>query len=228
MAKIKRSQVQSFLQTASSPSIVLLSLIGSGVTTGTINYNPETSSETYIHEEGATIDVERYAPNLPVEASCVNGDAVFELSTICARPAQHWIMLALILSMCGCTETPTSTDKYPAERQEVSIQIDSFGGDGGVATKINYTINFIGDPVVASTTCQTAHLLRTNRINLPAQKWAGMRFMTQSLTIDTGVIRLAINGDELRVIAFNPNDALLLRSFTRCLAPCKHALLSIK
>lgn len=147
MAKIKRSQVQSFLQTASSPSIVL-SLIGSGVTTGTINYNPETSSETYIHEEGATIDVERYAPNLPVEASCVNGDAVFEFIDNLRKNRATLNDARTYLVNVWMYETPTSTDKYPAERQEVSIQIDSFGGDGGVATKINYTINFIGDPVV--------------------------------------------------------------------------------
>lgn len=147
MAKIKRSQVQSFLQTASSPSIVL-SLIGSGVTTGTINYNPETSSETYIHEEGATIDVERYAPNLPVEASCVNGDAVFEFIDNLRKTRATLDNARTYLVNVWMYETPTSTDKYPAERQEVSIQIDSFGGDGGVATKINYTINFIGDPVV--------------------------------------------------------------------------------
>lgn len=147
MAKIKRSQVQSFLQTASSPSIVL-SLIGSGVTTGTINYNPETSNETYIHEDGATIDVERYAPSLPVEASCVNGDAVFEYIDNLRKTRATLNDARTYLVNVWMYETPTSTDKYPAERQEVSIQIDSFGGDGGVATKINYTINFIGDPVV--------------------------------------------------------------------------------
>ncbi len=41
--------------------------------------------------------------------------------------------------------------------------------------------------------------------------------MTQSLTIDTGVIRLAINGDESRVIAFNPNDALFAEKFYKML-----------
>ena len=147
MAKIKRSQVQSFLQTASSPSIVL-SLIGSGVTTGTINYNPETSNETYIHEDGATIDVERYAPNLPIEASCVNGDAVFEFIDNLRKTRATLNDARTYIVNVWMYESPTSTDKYPAERQEVSIQIDSFGGDGGVATKINYTINFIGDPVV--------------------------------------------------------------------------------
>lgn len=147
MAKVKRSQVQSFLQTASSPSIVL-SLIGSGVTTGTINYNPETSNETYIHEDGATIDVERYAPNLPIEASCVNGDAVFEFIDNLRKTRATLNDARTYIVNVWMYESPTSTDKYPAERQEVSIQIDSFGGDGGVATKINYTINFIGDPVV--------------------------------------------------------------------------------
>ena len=34
--------------------------------------------------------------------------------------------------------------------RSVSIQVDSFGGDGGTAVKLNYTVNFIGDPVVGT------------------------------------------------------------------------------
>ena len=45
---------------------------------------------------------------------------------------------------------------YPAEKQDVSIQIDEFGGDGGTAVKINYTINFIGDPVVGTFNASTS------------------------------------------------------------------------
>lgn len=41
--------------------------------------------------------------------------------------------------------------------------------------------------------------------------------MNQSLKIDTGEIRLAINGDESRVIAFNPNDALFAEKFYKML-----------
>lgn len=41
--------------------------------------------------------------------------------------------------------------------------------------------------------------------------------MTQSLTIDTGVIRIAINNDESRVIAFNPNDAIFAEKFYKML-----------
>ena len=146
MTKIKRSQVQSFFFLSTSPSVVL-SRIGDGVTTGTINYNPETSSETYIHENGATTDVEKYAPTLPVEATCVAGDAVFEFIDGLRKSRAVLDAARTYLVNVWLYETPSNTDQYPAEKQEVSIQIDSFGGDGGVANKINYTINFIGDPV---------------------------------------------------------------------------------
>jgi len=38
----------------------------------------------------------------------------------------------------------------PAEQQSVSIQIDSFGGDGGKAVKLSCTINYMGDPTTGT------------------------------------------------------------------------------
>ena len=147
MAKIKRSQVQTFLNTTPA-STDTWSLIGEGVVTGTINYNPEVTTETYVHEDGATTSVERYAPNYPVEATAINGDAVFEFIDGLRKSRATLTDAETEILNVWLYETPTSTDQYPCEKQAVSIQIDSFGGDGGVATKINYTINFIGDPVV--------------------------------------------------------------------------------
>ena len=132
MAKIKRSQVKSFLQTATTPSVVL-SLIGDGVTTGAINYNPETTSETYIHEDSGTTSVERYAPTLPIEATAVNGDAVFEFVDNLRKTRATLDDAETYLVNVWMYETATDTDKYAAEKQAVSIQIDSFGGDGGVS-----------------------------------------------------------------------------------------------
>ena len=149
MAKIKRSQVKTFLQTATTPSVVL-SLIGDGVTTGTINYNPEVTTETYIHEDNGTTSIERYAPTLPVEATAINGDAVSEYIDNLRKTRATLDAAETYIVNVWMYETPTDTDKYPAEKQAVSIQIDSFGGDGGVSAKINYTINFIGDPVAGS------------------------------------------------------------------------------
>lgn len=147
MAKIKRSQVQTFLNTTPA-STDTWSLIGEGVVTGTINYNPEVTTETYVHEDGATISVERYAPNYPVEATAINGDAVFEFIDGLRKSRATLTDAETEILNVWLYETPASTDQYPCEKQAVSIQIDSFGGDGGVATKINYTINFIGDPII--------------------------------------------------------------------------------
>jgi len=143
--KVKRSQVQSFLLTSNTPET--WSLIGNGVTTGTINYNPETSSETYINQDSGTTEVEKYAPNLPVESVAIKGNAAFDFVDALRKSRATLDAAHAYLMNVWLYETPANTDQYPAEKQEISIQIDSFGGDGGVATRINYTINFIGDPV---------------------------------------------------------------------------------
>lgn len=146
MAKIKRSQFRTFLNTG-SVGTPTWSLIGDGVTTGAIQYNPKTSEETYIHEDSASIAVESYAPTMPLESIAVSGDAVFEyidtlrkgrsvLSAAVAEVVNVWMYKASIGGF------------YPAEKQSVSLQVDEFGGDGGTAAKLNFTVNFVGDPTI--------------------------------------------------------------------------------
>lgn len=148
MPKVKRSQFWTFINTTPAASATYVKL-GPGVTTGLVNYNPEVSTETYIHEDIATISVEKYAPTMPIEATCINTDAIFEYIDGLRRTATGPAVLSDaetdILLVYGY-ETPTSTDNYPAQKQPVSIQIDSFGGEGGVSNKINFTINFRGAP----------------------------------------------------------------------------------
>ena len=149
MAKVKRSEFRAFLDTtpAATPT---WSLIGPGVTTGTVNYNPEVTTETYIHEDTGTTTLERYAPNFPMEAQCINGDAVFEFIDNLRRTRAVGSDAETELLLVYLYETPVSTDQYPAELQPVSISIDSFGGDGGVTNRINFTINFLGDPTAGT------------------------------------------------------------------------------
>ena len=73
--KIKRSLVQTFIDTTGSEGD---NLLGEGVVEGKINYNPKTSEETYISEDTANIAVESYAPTMPIEMTCIHGDACFE------------------------------------------------------------------------------------------------------------------------------------------------------
>ena len=154
MAKIKRSEVMTFMNVNPSGS-ASYKLIGDGVTTGAIGYNPKTSEETYIHEDSATISVESYAPSMPVEAMAVSGDDVFEFvdALRVARAVLDEAETDIVNVWAYESGGPTA---YPAEKQTVSIQIDEFGGDGGAAVKINYTINFIGDPIPGTFNANTS------------------------------------------------------------------------
>lgn len=148
MAKIKRSQVMTFLNTTPSTAATY-SLIGSGVTAGSIAYNAKVEEETYIHEDNATMTIEGYAPKLPLEAVAVTADPVFEFidGLRIARAVLDDAETDVVNVWAYKAGGPTA---YPAEKQTVAIQIDDFGGDGGSSTKINYTINYIGDPVAGT------------------------------------------------------------------------------
>lgn len=154
MAKIKRSEVMTFMDITPS-STATYKLIGDGVTSGAIGYNPKTTEETYIHEDSATITVESYAPTMPVEAVAVSGDSVFDFidGLRVARATLDDAETTIVNVWAYESGGPTA---YPAEKQDVSIQIDEFGGDGGTAVKINYTINFVGDPVVGTFNANTS------------------------------------------------------------------------
>jgi hypothetical protein len=144
---IKRSQVQTFLDI--DPGEEDYELIGDGVVTGVIAYNPKVTEETYIHLDSASVSVDSYAPKLPVEASAKTGDAVFGFIDNLRRTravmadAETTIVNVWMYEAGG----PTA---YPAEQQAVAIQIDDFGGEGGGKVKITYTINFIGAPVAGT------------------------------------------------------------------------------
>ena len=145
MTKIKRSQVMTFMNTTPLAAATY-SLIGDGVTGGSISYNPQVEEETYIHQDSATVTVESYSPKLSLEASAVAGDAVFDFidALRVARAVLADAQTDIVNVWAYESGGPTA---YPAEKQNVSIQVDEFGGEGGSSVKINYTVNFIGDPI---------------------------------------------------------------------------------
>lgn len=146
MAKIKRSQFRTFLNTGTVGSPTW-SLIGDGVSTGSIQYNPKVEESTYIHEDSASIAVESYSPVMPLESIAVAGDAVFEYIDT-KRKARSAFSAAETEVVNVWMYQPAIGGFYPAEKQDVSVQVDEFGGDGGTAAKLNFTVNFVGDPTI--------------------------------------------------------------------------------
>jgi len=144
MAKINRNLVKSYLNTGTvlSPT---WSLISAGVPSGTINMNPSILTETYIGDASATISVESYNPTIAIEATAINSDAVFEWIDTKRKGRNILEDVETELVNVWAYETPALT-YYDAEKQNVSVQSDSFGGDAGKPAKIGYTINYMGDP----------------------------------------------------------------------------------
>lgn len=143
--KIKRSLIQTFLNTTPAAAATYV-LLGPGVSTGGIAYNPKVTEETYIHEDSATKNIDSYAPSMGVEQTAIGADPVFA----------YVDNLRVTRAVLGGAETdivnvwmyenggPTA---YPAEKQPVSIQIEEFGGAGGEAAKLKFTVNYMGNPI---------------------------------------------------------------------------------
>lgn len=146
--KIKRSKVATFLNTGGS-SEATWSLVGNGVTSMTISYNPQTSDETYIHQDSGTTDVESYKPTSAVPMTAYKGDPVFDFVDGLRKKRAVLGDARTEVCIVYLYETET-TGAYPAEKNTCSIQIDDFGGDGGSSAVINFTINFIGDPIIGT------------------------------------------------------------------------------
>jgi len=146
MTKIKRSLVQHWLNTGTLLAPVW-SRIGSGVTTGKITYGPKSTEETYIDQDSASISLDSYAPNMPVEAQALTGDAIFTFVDNLRRTRAVLSDAETEVVNVWAYKTPAG-GYYRAEKQSVAIQIDDFGGDGGTATKISFTLNYLGDPVL--------------------------------------------------------------------------------
>lgn len=152
--KVKRSEIKTFINTTPATTATY-KLIGDGVTSGKINYNPKTTDETYIHQDSASISVDSYAPVMPVEMIAKNGEDVFEFVDGLRKARAVLSAAETDIVNVWLYETAVS-GAYPAEKQSVSIQIDDFGGDGGVAARINYTINYIGNAVLGTFNPTTA------------------------------------------------------------------------
>ena len=143
--KIVRSKIATFLNTGSTVTPVW-SLLGLGIVDAAIEYNPQTSEEVFIHQNSGNTEVESYKPTMPIEATAYNGNLAFEkIDTLRKARAVGAAAYTEIVNV-WLYEAPT-TGTYPAEKQNVSVQIESFGGAGGEGAKINFTLNYRGDAV---------------------------------------------------------------------------------
>jgi len=79
--------------------------------------------------------------------TALNSDAAFEYVDALRKARSVLGDLEIEVVNVWLYETPYS-GWYPAEKQTISLAIETMGGEGGSAAKMSYTINYIDDPVV--------------------------------------------------------------------------------
>ena len=142
----KRSAFKMFLNTTPKETSETYGIIGPGVTELSIAYNPQTSTNQYIHEDVANTDMTGYQPNAPVTGQAVPGDPVFDfvnkmrISLPIGSDAYTDVVLVDVFGK-------QTGGAYAAQKQPVSIQIDSYGGAASDPLSIGYTINWRGSGV---------------------------------------------------------------------------------
>lgn len=142
---IKRSLIASYMN-INPTGTASYALIGDGVTSLTINMNPSKTTEQYIHQDSATTILDAYAPSAPVEMTAKEGDSVFEMVDRLRKSRAVGSNAQTDIVNVWKYEAMISGSMYPAEYQSVIISVENFGGDAGKSSKLNYTIDFQGDP----------------------------------------------------------------------------------
>jgi hypothetical protein len=214
---IKRSLFKSFLNTGIVATPVW-SLINTGVTSATVGMNPKTTEEVYIHQDSGSISVDSYAPTLPVEASAVNGSAIFEY--LDAKRKSRAVLSDAETEIVNVWLYKGSTGGlYLAERQSVSIPLDKFGGEGGKAVVLGYTINYIGDPVVGTfdpatltfVPCEEgaklASLVITDVPLTPQFRGKRIFYTAETTNATDEITAVAVDGDSVITVDLNGEDA---------------------
>ena len=145
--KIKRSQVAHFLNTAAERSPEQWSRINKGVSELAIAYNPEVTTEKYIGDDNASSELENYAPNAPVSMKAYKGDPVFDFVNGLRKSRATGEDCKTQLLNVDIFDTSDSSTYY-AEKQDVIVQIDTWGGDASAT--LEFTLVYSGDPVVGT------------------------------------------------------------------------------
>lgn len=148
--KAKRSTWYTFLNTGTKEAPAWVRE-GCGASELTAQMNPQTTTTQDVTQDTAETDITGYQPSIGISKSVSKDDATFAFIDNIRRKRK--IMSDAYAQILNVDVfNPDSNGKYPAEMQDVSIQIDSFGGAASDPLTIAYTYNYRGDPVTGTAT----------------------------------------------------------------------------
>ena len=144
MEKIKRSLFATFINTTPGTEAATWVKMGKGITSQSISYNPNVTTEQYVDEDNAYSSVDSYAPSLDGSQTCYKGEPVFEyIDNLRQKRAVGAELETEVLFVYLYSGTENA---YKAEKNACVIQLGEFGGEGGGSVQLSYTIGLNGEP----------------------------------------------------------------------------------
>jgi len=146
--KVKRSSIWHYLNTGTLTSPTW-SRLGYAVTTGAIEYNPETEETADITMDNKVTEIVSYKRSLPLEGTVYPGDPAFDfIDNIRINMGVLNDAKSEMVNVWAYKAPSGTPSTWPAEKVPVNIAIESFGGEGAADAKIKYTIYDAGDPIL--------------------------------------------------------------------------------
>lgn len=150
---IKRSQIQAFLNVSKESTTESFKIIGNYMPTGAYDYNPQSTTETYIVNDNATNTLDSYQIAFDGEMKCAKGDAVFDYIDDLRYNVAVGDDAVSEVVLVDTWNTKTA-GSYRAEKFNCTVSINSYGGDGGQIPTISFNIGINGDPIKGTATIQ--------------------------------------------------------------------------
>ena len=147
---IKRSQIQAFLNTGKAEEPTY-KIVGNYMPSGNYEYNPQTTTETYIVNDNATLTLDSYQIAFDGEMKCAKGDAVFDYIDDLRYNVAVGDDAVSEVVLVDTYEAKTS-GQYRAQKFACTVSVNSFGGDGGQTPTISFNIALNGDPIKGTAT----------------------------------------------------------------------------
>lgn len=146
MTKAKRSLIATYLDTTPAGANRTYEIVGIGVTSYSISYNPQTETEQYIIDDSATTTVTGNQKSGDVEQRIYTDDPCFEyINGLRDKIGSDLNTTVLDIDLYNATNSA-----YKAKKQDCTIAITSYGGDANPT--IGYTIHYNGDPIEGTVT----------------------------------------------------------------------------
>lgn len=146
---LERYQFAWFLDVTPKEKEPTWKLLGFGITEGTIEYNPQITTEKFIIHKSATSKHESNQKQSDVSLMCYKGEPIFEyINGLRDKTGKDVQGRILEVDMWNGTEND-SVMKFPSKKSNCITPVTSFLGE---RAEIGFSIYFNGDPISGTST----------------------------------------------------------------------------